>query len=195
MQGGSTEEVLPWADLPSSFPPPTRPGIRYTDLSKVATRQVPTSEFFVLQHHEIPRIDPESWKLLVAGSDRGEVSLGLEEIERRSPKRVSAALECAGNGPGGVQGLVGSADWEGIPLAPLLRELGVPPGTREVVFVGADGAEERLRGNRYPSRFARSLPLADALGETALKVRLEDMIVDETHHAEEITRILTNWKT
>ena len=67
-----------------------------------------------------------------------------------------------------MQGLVGSAEWEGAPLAPLLRELGVPPETREAIFVGADGAEERLRGNRYPSRFARSLPIADALGPEVL---------------------------
>ena len=170
MQGGSTEEVLPWADLPSSLPPPTPPGVRYTDLSRIATSRVAASEFFVLQHHEIPRIDPGSWKLLLSGGERGDVSLTLEELSSRPSRRIGAAFECAGNGGVGVQGLVGSADWEGIPLAPLLRELGVLPGTREVVFVGADGAEERLRGNRYPSRFARSLPLADALGEDVLLV-------------------------
>jgi bacterioferritin len=43
-------------------------------------------------------------------------------------------------------------------------------------------------------RYKERAELAEALGETALKVRLEDMIVDETHHAEEIDRILTNWK-
>ena len=36
---------------------------------------------------------------------------------------------------------------------------------------------------------------AEALGEVALKVRLENLIVDETHHADEIDRILTNWKS
>jgi DMSO/TMAO reductase YedYZ molybdopterin-dependent catalytic subunit len=51
-----------------------------------------------------------------------------------------------------------------------LRELGVRPDTREAIFVGADGAEERLRGKRYPSRFARSLPIADALGKDVLLV-------------------------
>ena len=170
MQGSSTEETLPWADLPSSFPPPSRPGIRYTDLSKIATPHVPTSEFFVLQHHEIPNIVPESWKLRVIGCERGEVAMTLEEIVSRPSKRAAVAFECAGNGGAGMQGLVGGAEWEGLPLGPLLRDLGVPKQAREVVFVGADGAEERLRGNRYPSRFARSLPLSDALGEDVLLV-------------------------
>ena len=170
MQGSSTEEILPWADLPSSFPPPSRPGVRYTDLSKIATARAPLSEFFVLQHHDIPRIPLDSWRLSVTGCERGDVSLTLEEIVNRPSKRVAAAFECAGNGGVGMQGLVGSAEWEGLPLGPLLHDLGVPKETREVVFVGADGAEERLRGNRYPSRFARSVPLSDAFGPDVLLV-------------------------
>jgi DMSO/TMAO reductase YedYZ molybdopterin-dependent catalytic subunit len=170
MPESSTEETLPWADLPSSFPAPARPDTRYTDLSKIVTPHVPTSEFFVLQHHQIPRIGPESWKLRVTGTERGEVSLTLAEIVERSSTRLAAAFECAGNGGIGMHGLVGSAEWEGFPLASLLRELGVAPDTREAIFVGADGAEERLRGNRYPSRFARSLPISDALGPNVLLV-------------------------
>ncbi len=50
---------------------------------------------------------------------------------------------------------------------------------------------ERDTVRRYTERAEQ----AAALGEVALKVRLEDLIVDETHHAEEIDRILTNWKT
>jgi bacterioferritin len=52
-------------------------------------------------------------------------------------------------------------------------------------------ASERDTVRRYQER----AELAEELGETALKVRLEDIIVDETHHAEEIERILTNWKS
>jgi len=50
---------------------------------------------------------------------------------------------------------------------------------------------ERDTVRRYKARAEQ----AEALGEIALKVRLEDVIVDETHHAEEIDRILTNWKS
>lgn len=49
---------------------------------------------------------------------------------------------------------------------------------------------ERDTVKRYEERVKQ----AEALGMTGLKVRLEDIIVDETHHAEEIERILTNWK-
>ena len=184
MQESSTEETLPWADLPSSFPPPSRPGIRYSDLSKTAPLRVPSSEFFVLQHHDIPRISLDSWTLRVIGTERRDLSLTLEQIRTRPSVRVTAAFECAGNGGAGMQGLVGSAEWEGIALAPLLRELGVPKDTREAVFVGADGAEERLQGNRYPSRFARSLPISDALGpDVLLAHRMNDAPLRPEHGA------------
>ena len=66
-----------------------------------------------------------------------------------------------------MHGLVGAARWGGVPLAPLLAGL-VDAHAREIVFFGADHAEERLRGNRYPGRFARSLPVADALSPDVL---------------------------
>ena len=42
---------------------------------------------------------------------------------------------------------------------------------------------------RYEERIAQ----AEALGETGLKVRLEDLVSDETTHKEDRERILTNW--
>ncbi len=43
-------------------------------------------------------------------------------------------------------------------------------------------------------RYEERVRMADELGLTALKVRLEDLIVDETDHKEEIERRLKNWK-
>ena len=49
---------------------------------------------------------------------------------------------------------------------------------------------ERETVARYEKRIAQ----AEELGQTGLKIRLEDLVVDETQHAEEIERILHNWK-
>lgn len=43
-------------------------------------------------------------------------------------------------------------------------------------------------------RYEERVRQADELGLTALKVRLEDLIVDETRHKEEIEMRLLNWK-
>lgn len=42
-------------------------------------------------------------------------------------------------------------------------------------------------------RYEERVEQAEKLGETGLKVRLEDLIVDETDHKEQMERILTNW--
>ena len=44
-------------------------------------------------------------------------------------------------------------------------------------------------------RYERRIEQAESLGKTGLKIRLEDLIVDETQHAEEMERILHNWKS
>lgn len=43
------------------------------------------------------------------------------------------------------------------------------------------------------ARYEERARQADALGETGLKVRLEDIIADETRHKEDIERTLENW--
>lgn len=43
-------------------------------------------------------------------------------------------------------------------------------------------------------RYEKRIEQAESLGHTALKIGLEDLIVDETEHAEGIERILHNWK-
>lgn len=42
-------------------------------------------------------------------------------------------------------------------------------------------------------RYEERIQQAEALGLTGLKVRLEDLLVDETEHKEEMERILINW--
>lgn len=44
------------------------------------------------------------------------------------------------------------------------------------------------------ARYTERMEQAEALGEIGLKVQLEDLIVDETNHKEEIEKILTNWR-
>ena len=162
---GQAGDTLPWADL-EPLPPDTR--ARFTDLTRVTGEVVPNDEFFVLHHGEIPEVQAARFQLAIG--IRGVPSaktLTLDELAGM-PRRESVALfECCGNGGVGMHGLVGAARWGGVPLAPLLEDL-VGPDAREVVFFGADGADERLRGNRYPGRFARSLPVADALSPDVL---------------------------
>jgi sulfane dehydrogenase subunit SoxC len=80
-------------------------------------------------------------------------------------------LECAGNGRARLEPrpvsqpwlveAVGTAEWTGTPLAPLLREAGIGDDAVDVAFTGADHGIERGVEQDY----ARGLPLAEALRE------------------------------
>jgi bacterioferritin len=59
---------------------------------------------------------------------------------------------------------------------------------REMMEIALAAETETIE--RYEERVRQ----AEDLGLTALKVRLEDLIVDETGHKEEIERRLHNWK-
>lgn len=161
----SQGSALPWADL-EPLPPGTR--ARYTDLTGITGDVVPNEDFFVLHHGEVPDLETPEFRLAIGRQGAPPVrSLTLDDLTGLPRRESVVAFECCGNGGIGMHGLVGAARWGGTPLAPLIEDL-VGPDVREVVFFGADRAEERLRGNRYPGRFARSLPVADALSPEVL---------------------------
>jgi DMSO/TMAO reductase YedYZ molybdopterin-dependent catalytic subunit len=104
------------------------------------------------------------------------LSLSLADLTARPAVTARVLLECAGNGRARYEPrpvsqpwlleAVGSAEWTGTPLAPLLEEAGVSAGAVDVAFTGADHGVERGVEQDY----ARGLPLAEALRPDALLV-------------------------
>jgi DMSO/TMAO reductase YedYZ molybdopterin-dependent catalytic subunit len=129
---------------------------------------------YLLVHFDIPAIDPSAWRLQVGGNLERPLALSLEDLRARPRRTLPVTLECAGNGrarlsprpisqPWLVEA-VGTAEWTGTPLAPILREAGVRPDSKEIVFWGADHGVEKGHEHDY----ARSLSLADAMREEVL---------------------------
>jgi DMSO/TMAO reductase YedYZ molybdopterin-dependent catalytic subunit len=136
----------------------------------------PPGLHYVLTHYDIPAVDPASWRLDVGGAVARPLSLSLAELQRRPAVTSRVLLECAGNGRARFEPrpvsqpwlleAVGTAEWTGTPLAPLLEEAGLSPDAVDVVFTGADHGVERGVEQDY----ARGLPLADALRPETLLV-------------------------
>lgn len=134
----------------------------------------PTSEFYVRNHFEAPKISLSEWRLRVTGAVRNKLTLSLGDVKAMKRKTSTVTLECAGNSrrrmrptPGGTpwgDGAVGTNEWTGVPFAELLRRAGPKRAACEVVFRGADSGDE---GGRK-MRFERSLPLKDALSKEVL---------------------------
>jgi DMSO/TMAO reductase YedYZ molybdopterin-dependent catalytic subunit len=64
------------------------------------------------------------WSLRFDASSPGKrAHLGLRSLEGLSRPQGRIVMECAGNDPGGGFGLLGAADWEGVPLGILLAKM------------------------------------------------------------------------
>jgi len=134
----------------------------------------PVGLHYLLIHYDIPDLDPETFTLSIDGLVARPVRLDLPALRERPRVTHRVTLECAGNGralldPRPVSQpwlteAVGTAEWTGTPLAPLLREAGVDPAAVDVVFTGADHGIERGVTQDYQ----RALPLPEALREEVL---------------------------
>jgi sulfane dehydrogenase subunit SoxC len=128
----------------------------------------PAGLHYLLIHFDIPCVDVAGFRLEVAGAVERPLTLSLEDLRERGRVAMPITFECAGNGRALLQPralsqpwlteAVGTAEWGGTPLAPLLAEAGVRPGAIEVLFSGLDRGVE----GGSPQVYERSLPLADA---------------------------------
>src|SRR4029078_12348405 len=92
----------------------------------------------------------------------------LAAVRPRPKRRMAVTLEGAGNGRAlteprpmsqpWLQGAVGTAEWTGTPLAPLLEEAGLTSDAKEIVFSGLD----RGIPSDLEHAYERSLPVAEA---------------------------------
>lgn len=128
----------------------------------------PIGLHYLLTHFDIPRVDPATWRLAIGGRVHTASTFTLDDIKAlpRVTRRVT--LECAGNGRAKLAPrpisqpwlfeAVGTADWTGTPLRPLLQAAGPLKDAVDVVFTGLDRG---VQGG-IEQQYERSLSLADA---------------------------------
>ena len=134
----------------------------------------PLGLHYLLIHFDIPQVDAAAWRLAIGGLVQRSLTLTLDEITSRTARTLPVTLECAGNGRAllhprslsqpWLTEAVGTAEWTGTPLAPLLEEAGLSRAASEVVFTGLDRG---VQGG-VEQAYERSLPLADALRDEVL---------------------------
>jgi DMSO/TMAO reductase YedYZ molybdopterin-dependent catalytic subunit len=128
----------------------------------------PPGLHYLLIHYDIPAVDPETFRLEIAGAVERPVTLSLSALSERPRVTEPITFECAGNGRALLEPrpvsqpwlteAVGTAEWGGAALAPLLEEAGVSDSAIEIAFRGLDrGVEGDL-----PQAYERALPIAEA---------------------------------
>jgi DMSO/TMAO reductase YedYZ molybdopterin-dependent catalytic subunit len=128
----------------------------------------PVGLHYLLVHYDVPVVDPATWRLELGGRVSRARSFTLDELRARQAVTRLVTMECAGNGrarlsPRAVSQpwlleAVGTAEWTGTPLWPLLEQAGVADDAVEVVFSGLDRGVE----GGVEQHYERSLPLAEA---------------------------------
>ncbi|HVH50679.1 MAG TPA: sulfite oxidase [Gaiellaceae bacterium] len=134
----------------------------------------PIGLHYLLIHFDIPCVDMQTWGLAIDGLVEKPLTLTLDDLRARPARTLAVTLECAGNGRALLEPhvlnqpwlleAVGTAEWTGTPLAPLLAEAGVKADAVEVVFTGLDRG---VQGD-VEHDYARSLPLSDAMRDEVL---------------------------
>src|SRR6476469_3623775 len=91
----------------------------------------PAGLHYLLIHFDIPHVDADTWRLEIGGLVREPMSLSLADLRRYPAETITVTLECAGNGRAlmpnhnpsqpWLREAVGTAEWTGIPLGPLLE--------------------------------------------------------------------------
>jgi DMSO/TMAO reductase YedYZ molybdopterin-dependent catalytic subunit len=134
----------------------------------------PIGLHYLLIHFDIPVVDVAGWGLNVGGHVRNPMRLTLDQIRARPAKTIAVTLECAGNGrarisprplsPPWLIEAVGTAEWTGTSLGPLLDEAGVLDHAGDVVFTGMDRG---IQGD-VEQQYERSLPLDECRRDEVL---------------------------
>jgi sulfane dehydrogenase subunit SoxC len=128
----------------------------------------PAGLHYLLIHYDIPAVDGRAFRLGVGGAVERPLELSLDDLRARERVSMPVTFECAGNGRAllaprpisqpWLTEAVGTAEWAGTPLWPLLEEAGVRSSAVEVLFTGLDRGVEGGVAQSYE----RALPLAEA---------------------------------
>lgn len=163
--GGPTTPVS--ARSPFETPARTPSGIitgpAYSPIHELTGTITPSDLVFERHHAGVAIIDPKRYKLLIHGLVDEAMVFSIDDLKRLPSVSRVHFLECSGNGRNGyrdpkpdltpqlIDGLTSNGEWTGVPLAVLLREVGVKPSATWFLAEGGDA-----------SKLSRSIPIEKA---------------------------------
>lgn len=136
----------------------------------------PVGMHYLLTHFDIPAADDATWRLEITGRVRNPMTLTLDQLRARPRVTMAVTMECAGNGRARLEPrplsqpwlneAVGTAEWTGAALGPILAEAGLEDDVEAIVFTGADhGAQGEVEQD-----YQRGLSIEDATRDEVLLV-------------------------
>ena len=168
-------------------------------LEGLAYDVTPIGMHYLLIHFDIPYIDPSTWRLEIDGRVSRSLSLSLADLKSHPRITAPVTLECAGNGRARLlprprsqpwlEEAVGTGEWTGTPLGPVLQEAGLLDDAVEVLFTGLDRGEQ----GRVEQWYERSLPVDEALRPDVLLVYELNGVPLPPQHGFPLRLIVPGW--
>ncbi|MCH8466312.1 MAG: sulfite oxidase [Roseinatronobacter sp.] len=123
----------------------------------------PTGTHYLLNHFDVPVLRAQDHVLEFDGAFDAPFTLSLADIMAQPQITLPVTLECAGNGRAGMQPrplsmpwmheAIGTSEWTGTPLAPLLERAKPRSSVQDFAFLGADYGYDK----GVPHYYGRSL--------------------------------------
>jgi DMSO/TMAO reductase YedYZ molybdopterin-dependent catalytic subunit len=163
------EVDVPFTDLPANFNPSANLNgpTRQYDIRKIDGMLTPKEQFFTTQHFMKPEVDAATYKLKFTGMVNKPAEFTLADLKAMKSVELVNGFECSGNSPRAIQGLSSCGRFTGVRLSAVLKQLGVHPKAREVVFFGSDrgSGDVAFRQQTYKldQQFGRSVTLENAM--------------------------------
>ena len=136
-----------------------------TLLETISLDITPLGAHYLLTHFDIPILDASKHLIKFNGAFENPFELNLKEIRALPKTTLPVTLECSGNGRAGLTPrkssmpwkfeAVGTSEWTGTPLAPIIAKARPSLKVKEISFTGADYGF----ANKVGHYFGRSLKL------------------------------------
>jgi DMSO/TMAO reductase YedYZ molybdopterin-dependent catalytic subunit len=162
------ETDVQFTDIPKNYNP-NNPNAqtRQLDIRKIDGMLTPKDQFFTTQHFMKPEVDPAAYRLKFTGMVNKPTEFTLANLRAMKSTELINGFECSGNSPRAIEGLSSCARFTGVRLSSVLKQLGVHPKAREVVFFGTDrgmlDVAFRPQTFKLEQQFGRSLTLENAM--------------------------------
>lgn len=132
----------------------------------------PTADMFYVMHLGVVGLSSTDWSLKIGGLVEKPVTLTWADLQKLPTRRIIAAHECAGSplAPNTPVRRVGNVEWEGVPLASILADVGVSPQVR---YVWSKGADTGVFNQTHHASYQKDVPIEKALAaETMIATQI-----------------------